>query len=157
MGCAGDYSTLPRGTKELGLGGTIYVTHDAPEDLFGVITIRGGYYVARRQQIGVDATVFAYSRVQDLYLTGYYRYVFANGERRLAPFVGAAAGANVSQFSYVGSQHSLIVRGEAGLRYMLSKKFSLDTSYNFMYRKNAEIGFTGTTTSILAFGFSWMF
>lgn len=154
---AADDSPLPRGTRELGLSGTIYVTHDSPEDLFGVITLRGGYYVAKKQQVGIDATVFAYSRIQDTYLSGFYRYVFAGTERRLAPFVGGSAGANISHFYYIGSQHSLIVRGEVGVRYLMTSKFSLDVAYNLMYRRNATVGFTGTTSSILTFGFSRTF
>ena len=110
LSSAGDNSTLERGTKELGLSGTVYVTHDSPADLFGVVGIRGGYYFARRQQVGVDATVFAYSRIQDTYLSGFYRYIFAGSERRLAPFLGESAGANVAHFNYVGSEHSLIMR-----------------------------------------------
>lgn len=157
LACAADESPLPRGTKELGLSGTIYVTHDSPEDLFGVVTVRGGYYVAKKQQVGIDATVFAYSRIQDTYLSGFYRYVFAGSERRLAPFVGASAGANLTHFDYIGSQRSLIVKGEAGLRCMMTRKFSLDVSYNLMYRKDAELGFTGTTSSILTFGFARIF
>jgi hypothetical protein len=152
-----DDSPLPRGTREVGLSGIVYVTHDSPEDLFGLITVRGGYYIAKRQQVGIDATVFAYSRIQDTYLSGFYRYVFAGGERRLAPFVGAAAGANLSHFDVYGSQHSLIVRGEAGVRYMMSGKWGLDVSYNLMYRRHAVEGLTGAATSVLTFGFarSW--
>ncbi len=154
---AGDNSTLARGTKELGLSGTIYVTHDSPADLFGVVTLRGGYYLARKQQVGIDATVFAYSRIQDTYLSGFYRYTFAHDESRLAPFIGASAGANISQFNYIGSERSLIARGEAGVRFVMSPKWGLDVSYNLMYRRNASLGFTGTTSSIVTFGFSRTF
>jgi hypothetical protein len=157
LSCAGDDSLLPRGSKEIGLSGTVFVTHDSPEDLFGVVTVRGGYYVAGRHQVGIGGTVFAYSRVQDAYLTGFYRYVLTGGERRIAPFVGASAGANVSQFNYVGSQHSLILCGELGVRYRMSDKFAFDVSYNLMYRKDAGLGFTGTTSSILTFGFARIF
>jgi len=157
LSSAADDSPLPGGTKELGLSGTVYVTHESPEDLFGVVTLRGGYYVGRNHQVGVDATVFAYSRVQDTYLSGFYRYIFLRGERRIAPFVGAAAGANVSRFDYLGGQNSLIVRGEGGLRFMMSSKFAFDVSYNLMYRRHAEVGFTGRTSSILTFGFSRIF
>ena len=154
---AGDDSPLPRGTKELAVSGTIYVTHDSPEDLFGVVTVRGGYYVGRNQEAGIDATVFAYSRIQDTYLSGFYRYVFARAEHHLAPFAGASIGANVSHFNYVGAQHSLIVRSELGVRYLITTKCSFDLSYNLMYRRNAEVGFTGATTSILTFGFARTF
>jgi hypothetical protein len=154
--CAGDNLFLSRGTKELGISGTIYVTHDSPEDLFGVITLRGGYYFARNHQAGIDATVFAYSRIQDTYLSGYYRYLFA-GERRIAPFLGASIGSNISHFDYVGSQHSLITCAEAGIRHMISGKFAFDLSYKLMYRKDAAIGFTGTTSSVLTFGFARTF
>src|SRR5262245_60888247 len=104
---AADDSILPRGTRELGLSGIAFVTHDSPQDLFGVATARAGYYVAARHQIGVDATVFAYSRIQDTYLSGFYRYVHARGDRRIAPFAGAAAGTNLSHFDQFGTQHSL--------------------------------------------------
>ena len=57
------------------------MTHDSPEDLFGVVAIRGGYYIAKKRQVGVDAAVFAYSRIQDTYVSGFYRYIFAGGER----------------------------------------------------------------------------
>ncbi len=120
-------------------------------------TLRGGCYFAKKQEVGIDATVFAYSRIQDAYLSGYYRYVFAGGERRVAPFVGASAGANVSQFNYVGSGRSLIVRGEVGVRFLMTSKFSLDVAYNLMYRRNATVGLTGTTSSIVTFGFSRTF
>ena len=154
---AADDSPLPRGAREIGLSGTIYVTHDSPEDLFGVVTLRGGYYIANRQQVGVDATVFAYSRVQDTYLSGFYRYFFARRERRLAPFVGASAGANVARFNYWGGQNSLIARGEVGVRYMLTNKFGFDAAYNLMYRRDTDFGLTGSTSSILTFGFSHTF
>ena len=154
---ASDDSPLPRGAREIAVSGTAYVTHDSPQDIFGVVTFRGGYYVANKQQVGIDTTVFAYSRSQDLYLGGYYRYLFARGERRLVPFVGGGAGANLVHFDYVGEQHSLIVQGQAGLRYMLPRGFAFDVTYNLMYRKNATIGFTGTTSSVLTFGFSRTF
>lgn len=150
-------STAAPGNQGTGLSGTIYVTHDSPEDLFGVIMLRGGYYVAGNHQVGVNATVFAYSRIQDVYLTGFYRYFFAAPERHWTPFVGSSVGSNVAHFNYVGAQNALIVQGEAGIRYMMTRKFGIDVSYNLMYRRNARIGFTGTTTSILTFGFSRTF
>ena len=146
-----------RDARELGLNGTLYVTHDSPEDLFGVVTVRGGYYVARKQQVGIDATLFAYSRIQDAYVGGYYRYLFARPDRRLAPFFGISAGANVSQFAYVGSQHSLIVKGELGVRYRMTRQVGLDVAYNLMYRRQNDMGFTGSTTSVITFGFSRTF
>jgi hypothetical protein len=157
LSCAADESPLPRGTREVGLSGTVYLTHDSPEDLFGVIGLRGGYYVAKNQQVGVDATVFAYSRIQDVYLSGFYRYIFAGHGRRLAPFIGGAVGANVSQFGYIGSERSLITRGEFGVRYRMTGKCWLDISYNLMYRKDANLGFTGSTSSIITFGFTRTF
>ena len=150
---AADEPQLPRGTRELALNGAIYVTHDAPEDLFGTVTVRGGYYFARNHQVGAAATVFAYSRIQDVYLSGYYRYVFAGAGRHFAPYLGAAAGANVARFNQIGGEHSLIVMGQAGIRCLITPKSALDIGYDFMYRNNAEIGFTGTTSSILTFGF----
>lgn len=155
--CAAADPPLPGNTKEIGVSGVIYVTHDSPQDLFGVVTGRFGYYVARNNEVGVDATVFAYSRIQDVYLSGFYRYVFARPEHRLAPFVGAGLGANVSYFDYFGSQRSLIAKGEAGLRFFMGRGCALDVAYNFMYRNHTEFGFTGTTSSILTFGFAKMF
>jgi len=154
---ADDPPPLPGGTKEIGLSGIVYVTHDSPEDLFGVATGRFGYYVARNHQVGVDATVFAYSRIQDVYTSGYYRYVWAKSQRRWAPFFGGGVGANVSHFASFGSQRSLIAKGEAGVRLFMSRGFGFDISYNFMYRNNTDFGFTGTTSSILTFGFAKTF
>lgn len=154
---AADEPLLPRGTRELGLNGTVFVSHDSPEDLFGVAAARGGYYLAKNQQVGADATVFAYSRIQDLYLSGFYRYIFAGTDRHLAPYAGVAVGANVAQFSQVGSERSLIAKGQAGVRCFMGRKFSLDIGYDLMYRRHREIGFTGRTTSILTFGFSRLF
>jgi len=155
--CAADYSLLPRGTREIGLSGIAYVTHDSPEDIFGVVTFRGGYYVAKNHQVGVDATLFAYSRIQDAYLSGFYRYVFAGHERRLCPFVGAAAGANVSHFEYIPTGRSLLISGEAGVRYRMTRAFSFDVTYDLMYRRNGSFGLTGRTTSVLKFGFARIF
>ena len=154
---AGDVTPLSRGSKEIGLDGIVYVSHDSPQDLFGVATGRFGYYVAGNHQVGVDATLFAYSRIQDLYLSGDYRYVMAKSERKWAPFFGAGAGANVSHFDFFGSQHSLIAKGEAGLRVFMGRRFALDIAYNLMYREHTDFGFTGTTSSILMFGFSKVF
>jgi hypothetical protein len=44
---APDDLPLKRGAREVGANGTNYVTHDSPEDPFGVICLRGGYYVAK--------------------------------------------------------------------------------------------------------------
>jgi hypothetical protein len=159
LSIAADDSPLPRGTREIGLNGIIYVTHDSPEDVFGVITLRGGYYVANKHQIGIDATVFAYSRIQDTYLSAFYRYIFAGTERRVAPFMGASAGANVSRFGGYGGGQSLIVKAEGGLRFMMTSKFAMDVTYNLMYRRKADYtpGLTGPTSSIVTFGFSRIF
>src|SRR5581483_7308211 len=116
---AGDITPLSRGSKEIGLSGIVYVSHDSPQDLFGVATGRFGYYVAGNHQVAMDATVFAYSRIQDVYLSGDYRYVMARREHRLAPFFGGGVGANVSHFDFFGSQRSLIAKGEAGLRFFM--------------------------------------
>ena len=157
LSCAADVSNLSRGTKEIGLSGTIYVSHDSPEDVFGVATFRGGVYVAKRHLVGVDATVFAYSRIQDTYLSGFYRYIFGGREGRVVPFVGASAGSNLSHFDYFGTQHSLIVRGEVGVRFLMTSRFSLDVAYNLMYRRDDTMGFTGKTASVVTFGFSRRF
>jgi len=153
VSAAGD-PPLPRGAKEIGVSGVVYVTHDSPQDLFGVASGRFGYYFAGNHEVGVDGTVFAYSRIQDVYLSGFYRYVWARPQRRLAPFFGAGAGANLSHFEFFGSQHSLIAKGEAGLRIFMGRRWALDVAYNLMYRNNTEFGFTGTTSSILSFGFA---
>ena len=155
--CAADLLPLERGARDIGLSGTVYVTHDSPQDLFGFIDFRGGYYVARGQQLGVGATVFAYSRVQDMYMSGFYRYMLTKGDRRLVPFVGASAGANVSHFDQFGTGRSLMVRGEMGVRYLPGGKCAFDVAYNFMWRDKATVGFTGPTTSILTFGISRTF
>jgi hypothetical protein len=151
---AADSADLPRGTRELGLSGTVYVSHDSPADVFGVIAARFGIYAFRNHQFGADTTVFAYSRIQDIYLSGFYRYSFARPERRLAPFVGAAAGANIAHFDYLGTGRSPIVKAQGGVRYFFSGKLSLDIGYDLMWRRQSAMGFTGKTSSIVTFGFS---
>lgn len=148
---------LPRGSWEVELSGTAYVPHDIPADTFGVAIGRFGRYLARNQEVGVDATLFAYSQVEDLYLSGFYRYVFARPGHRLAPFAGAAAGANVARFSNFGSEQSFIAKAEGGLRIFVGGRFAFDVSYNYMYRRKTEFGFTGTNSSILTFGFAKTF
>ena len=39
----------------------------------------------------------------------------------------------------------------------MTPKCGLDVSYNLMYRRNPVLGFTGTTTRILTFGFARTF
>jgi hypothetical protein len=157
LSCAQDDSPFRRGMRELGLSGIIFVTHDSPEDLFGVVSARGGIYVAKNHQVGIEGTVFAYSRVQDAYLSGYYRYFFARPEHRIAPFVGAGLGSNVTQLNFLGNEHSLIATGQGGLRFLLPGRFSLDVIYNLMYRRNDVRSFTGQTSSVVTFGFSRTF
>jgi len=71
--------------------------------------------------------------------------------------VVSARSADVAHFDYVGSERSLIVTGKAGVRFMVTKKFAFDAAYNLMCRHDPNIGFTGTTMSILTFGFSRTF
>ena len=148
---------LPRGARELSLSGAAYVSHDSPADVFGVLCGRFGVYAWRNHELGVDATVFAYSRIQDIYVSGFYRYTFARSERRLAPYVGVAVGANVEHFDYFATGRSLIVKPQVGVRYFLAGKISFDLGYDLMFRRETAYSLTGKTSSILTFGFSKLF
>jgi hypothetical protein len=148
---------LPRGARELSLSGAAYVSHDSPADVFGVLTGRFGVYAWRNHEVGVDATVFAYSRIQDIYVSGFYRYTFARSEHRLAPYAGVAVGANINHFDYFGGGHSLIVKPQVGIRYFLTGKVTFDLGYDLMFRRETTYSLTGKTSSILTFGFSKIF
>ncbi len=154
LSCAAQDSGLPRGVKEIGLSGAAYVTHDSPADVFGFVTGRFGIYAARNHQVGVDATMFAYSRTQDVYLSGFYRYTFARSERRLAPYVGGAIGSNLTHFDYIDTERALILKAQAGIRYFLAAKLSLDIGYDLMFRRHTTYSLTGRTSSLMTFGFS---
>ena len=154
---AQDDPPFRRGAREIGLSGIAFVSHDSPEDAFGVMSVRAGVYVAKNQQVGIAGTLFAYSRVQDTYLTGYYRYLLLRGEHRVAPFVGAGIGANLSHLNFLGTWHSMIATGEGGVRFLLPGRFSFDLAYNLMYRRETTMSFTGRTASVVTFGFARTF
>jgi hypothetical protein len=154
---AADHSGLTRGARELALSGAVYLPHDSPADSFGMIAARLGVYVALHHQLGVDATTIAYSRIQDVYLSGFYRCTLARPERRLAPYFGAAFGANVAHFDALPAQHAAIVKAQAGIRYFFTERASLDFGYDLMYRRPTMFSLTGRTSSILTFGFSKVF
>ncbi len=155
---AGEEEYLRRGLRELSLSGTAFIPHDSPADSFGVVAVRGGYFLSKRSEVGVDSTLFAYSQIQDAYLSGFYRLHFPMKGRRLIPFAGVAAGSNIVHYSFWGgSNPTFIGKGEVGVKYALGKRFALDAAYNLMYRRNPEVGFTSETSSIVTFGFSWGF
>ncbi len=155
---AGEVEYLHRGLREISVSGTAFIPNDSPADTFGLIALRGGYFISRNSEVGVDTTLFAYSRIQDAYLSGFYRLHFPAKGRKLIPFVGVAAGSNIVHFEFWGGAHpTLIAKGEAGLKYVLGKRFTLDAAYNLMYRRNSEVGFTSKTSSVVTVGFSWGF
>jgi hypothetical protein len=142
---------------DLNLSGSAYVPHDSPSDTFGVVTARAGYFLNARNEVGLDSTLFAYSRVQDVYMAGFYRFYFQPKAGRWTPFAGAGAGSNIVHYGYWGTNRTLIAKGEAGVRYLVTPRVAVDLAYNLMYRRNADVGFTGNYTSVVTFGVAWRF
>jgi hypothetical protein len=155
---AGDEPGLGRGRKEFSVSGALFAPNRTVADTAGVISGRFGYYLARHSQVGVDSTLLVFSRTTTVYAAGYYRFVMLREGRRLVPFVGGAAGSNVTSFYYWGgTEHRLLVKGEAGLRIRVAPRTGFDLAYNLMYLRGAGSGFVQTTTSVVSFGFSHAF
>jgi len=154
---ATDDEAFARGRKDVALSGSIYLTHDSPADSFGLVTGRAGYFFAKNQEAGLDATLFAYSRTQDLYLNGFYRYYFAQPGRKLVPFLGASAGSNVLHLDYFGRHSGLLVGGEGGVRLRLSERSSFEVGYHLLYRRQGLVSMLGKTSSLVTFGFARTF
>ncbi len=146
------------GRREFTLAGALFAPNSSAADTAGVITGRFGYYVARHSQVGVDTTLLVFSRTTDLYAAGYYRYFVAREGRRVVPFFGGAVGSNVTSFYYWGgTEHRLLLKGEAGVRVRLAPRTGLDVSYNLMYLRGVGNGFAHATTSVVSFGLAHAF
>ncbi len=155
---AADEEGIRRGLKEFSAQGALFTPNSSAFDTAGMLSGRFGYYLARHSQVGVEGTFLVYSRVTDLYASGFYRFFLVKEGRRLVPFVGAAAGSNVLSFYYWGgTTHRLLVKGEAGLRIRVAPRTGFDVAYNLMYLRGSGNGFAQTTTSVVSFGFSHAF
>jgi hypothetical protein len=45
----------------------------------------------------------------------------------------------VGHFNQFGTAHSLIAKGQGGVRFFVTTRTSLDVVYDFMYRRNTEV------------------
>jgi hypothetical protein len=147
---------LSRGMTEIAAAGTLFVPHHSASDLFGVIDLGVGRLITDGNEVGVETVLFLQSGVQDVFLSGAYRYHFSTKGRRLFPFVGASAGVNI--LSDRGSSWSnFLARGELGVRYFLAQHVTMNIAYNLFYVRVAGGTFKDSTMSVGTVGLSYVF
>jgi hypothetical protein len=138
------------GERELGIGGSVSLSHAASPTGNANFQFSLGKYFTRRNYLqlnllpnvtfGSDST-----SVGGFFGTG-YRYLFAAENRRVFPFVGLGGGTYLfsgsGRTSTAGSGY-----GEAGVKAYFSPRTSFDISYSFLY--------TGTGLGATRSGFSF--
>jgi len=147
-------SYLHKGAKEIDfVGGGIIAGSSAAKSL-GLASVMGDTFLSRGNMIG--AGVYT-SGVQEVFVSGLYRYFVKTSDPKLFPFVGAAAGANVVHLSDSLTSHNYLGKGEIGLRYFPMRHIALDVSYGLQYLHSRGAGFADSTSSAISVGFAHVF
>lgn len=159
---------IHRGSREVGVSGTVIIPHAYPAASIGVIDTDFGYYIARHSLVGAQALVLATSAAQAYVLMGRYRYLQHTGNPRLYPFVGVSAGAaighsggsitiNGDRYDLSGTQSQFLTRAEAGIKYFVADHVSFETAYNLLYARVADVDFKDSSASMITFGLAFTF
>lgn len=148
---------IHKGSKEIGLFGTVFIPHIDTSQTSGFASTSVGYYIARSSVIGVDFDVQAQNGLQIYVPLGFYRFVAHTANPRLFPFVGAAAGGAIEHASGLGTAKQFAAVGEAGIKYFVARHASFDIAYNLLYVHVSGATFKQSTESLSVFGFSLTF
>jgi hypothetical protein len=151
------FAQQEKGNSELSFNGSIMIPHSNPGDnANGLVQIGYGYYFTSKDRFGFDTIVFLNGSAQDVFLDGRYRHLFPTKNPKVFPFIGGAAGFNVFHESS-GTNKNFLGSGEFGLKFWLSQRTSFEASYNFEYIRVAGQSFKENSSSVLLFGFTYLF
>ena len=155
------------GDKEIGVGGTIDLSH---QNLSGNATMQFslGKYFTRNQFFGIQLvpTVRLEKGTNGQkgtntfggFFGGGYRYLFGAKDRRVFPFVGAGGGAYLQKGTNGSSSAAGTGLGEVGLKSYFSQKTSFEVAYNFLYlNAGGGGGFSNKTRSQILFSLRHLF
>jgi hypothetical protein len=151
---AAEESYLHKGAREIDfVGGGIIAGSSAAKSL-GLAAVTADAFLSRGNMIG--AGVYS-SGVQEVFVSGLYRYFVKTSDPKLFPFIGAAGGANVVHLSDSLTSHNYLGKGEVGLRYFPMRHIAFDVSYGLQYLHTRGAGFAESTSSAISFGFAHVF
>jgi hypothetical protein len=147
-------SYLHKGAKEIDFVGGGIIAGSSTMKSLGLASVTADTFLSRGNMIG--AGVYT-SGVQQVFVSGLYRYFVKTGDPKLFPFIGAAAGANVVHLSDSLTSHNYLGKGEIGLRYFAMRHIALDVSYGLQYLHSRGAGFAESASSAISFGFAHVF
>jgi hypothetical protein len=147
-------SYLRKGGRELDFSGGGIVAGSSAAKSLGLASVTADTFLSRGNMIG--AGVYS-SGVQEMFVSGIYRYFVKTSDPKLFPFIGAVAGANVVHLSDSLTSHNYLGKGEIGLRYFAMRHIAVDVSYGLQYLHTQHAGFAESTSSAISFGFAHVF
>jgi hypothetical protein len=160
------FSQQARGDQELGLNGSAIIPNTTPDQALALVQVSYGFYFSKHDLLGADTLAFIQKDSQDVFLQARYRHLFSTGNARIYPFLGAAGGINILHNTggggpfgsgAAGTNKDGLGSAEAGLKFFVSQRTALEIAYNFQYAHQAGVGFTDSTSSVLTFGFTYLF
>jgi len=147
-------SYLRKGAREIDFVGGGIVTGSSATKSLGLASVTGDTFLSRGNMIGMG--VYS-SGIQEVFVSGVYRYFVKTSDPRLFPFIGAVGGANVVHLSDSLTSHNYLGKGEIGLRYFPMRHIAFDVSYGLQYLHTLGAGFAESTSSAISVGFAHVF
>ena len=145
---------LYKGAREISLSGAGFVTSSPFSRTMSLTGVMAGSFVTRGNMVGAG---FLTSGVNDIFLTGAYRYFVKTANPALFPFVGGGMGTNLAQLSESARNANYLARGEVGLRYFPVRHIAVDMAYTMQYFHVKGWGFGDSAASGVSFGFIHVF
>lgn len=148
------------GDMELGIGGSVAVSHSTPAEGTASAQLSFGKFLTRSHFIGVQAiptaTFGGASRVGGFF-GGNYRYLFGGERSKVFPFTGIGSGIWIQ--ANEDNRAGACVLGEIGFKAFASQRTSFEAAYNFIYFDgNSRAGrFRGNTLSQVMFSVRHLF
>jgi hypothetical protein len=146
-----------RGVWDVGFQGSVSIPHASASAYVGFAEGSVGYFVARKSEVGFAASGVFIQGYKDVVLGGFYRQYLVSGEKRVIPYVGAAAGADIVHYSVSGTNGNFAAIGQGGLRMFVTKHVALDVGYNLVYVRINGLGFKDSSLSQVSVGFAHVF
>lgn len=146
-----------RGMWDLGFQGSILIPHASASAYEGFAQGSVGYFVSRKSEVGFSASGVFLQGYKDVVLGGFYRQYLLSGEKRVIPYVGGAAGADVVHLSGVGTNGNFAALGEGGVRMFVTKHVAVDVGYSLVYVHIDGLGFKDSSLSQVSVGFAHVF
>ena len=146
-----------RGMWDVGFQGSVSIPHASASAYVGFAEGSVGYFVARKSEVGFAASGVLIQGYKDVVLGGFYRQYLVSGEKRVIPYVGAAAGGDIVHFSGSGTNGNFAAIGQGGLRMFVTKHVAVDVGYNLVYVRINGLGFKDSSLSQVSVGFAHVF